>query len=136
MLILYTTLLSCSTAGEVISTALYCKHRSYSPGERNKTSADEYFLWLGYQPVRIKLPCQTQPLIEIRKICTICILKLGVWHIPSLSLAARAWNYSILIFNIPYISGLDAIDEYPFESREPKWRCGRGLRQEGAVNRE
>ena len=30
MLILYTTL-SCSTAGEVISTALYCKHWSYSP---------------------------------------------------------------------------------------------------------
>ena len=29
MLILYTTV-SCSTAGEVISTALYCKHWSYS----------------------------------------------------------------------------------------------------------
>ena len=34
MLFLYTTL-SCSTAGEVISTALYCKHWSYSPGERS-----------------------------------------------------------------------------------------------------
>ena len=35
MLILYTTLY-CSTAGEVISTALYCKHWSYSPGEQSE----------------------------------------------------------------------------------------------------
>ena len=34
MLILYTTV-SGSIAGEVISTASYCKHWSYSPGERN-----------------------------------------------------------------------------------------------------
>ena len=35
MLFLYTTL-SCFTAGEVISTALYCKNWSYSPGERSE----------------------------------------------------------------------------------------------------
>ena len=40
MLILYTAQ-SCSTAGEVISTALYCKHWSYSPGERSKLKAAE-----------------------------------------------------------------------------------------------
>ena len=34
-LILCTTL-SCYTAGEVISTALYCKHWSFSPGERSE----------------------------------------------------------------------------------------------------
>ena len=35
MPILYTTL-TCSAAGEVISTAIYRKHWSYSPGERSE----------------------------------------------------------------------------------------------------
>ena len=48
MLILYTTLLSCSTAGEVILTALYCKHWSYPPGEyKNFSSLLSIKLWHG-----------------------------------------------------------------------------------------
>ena len=42
MLILYTTL-SCSTAGEVFLTALYCKHWSYSQGERSKLRLAQLF---------------------------------------------------------------------------------------------
>ena len=42
MLILYTAQ-SCSTAGEGISTALYCKHRSYSPGELQHSTAANFF---------------------------------------------------------------------------------------------
>ena len=47
MLILYTTQ-CCSTTGEVITTALYCKHWSYSSGERSEptvTLQEEDFHW-------------------------------------------------------------------------------------------
>ena len=60
MLILYTTV-SCSTAGEGISTALYCKHWSYSP-----------------TPEDIPEPSHGRVFCE--KFCSVYVVK-GVWSL-------------------------------------------------------